>query len=340
MKKGSDKSVVGLLKNEYFVRWVTDPNEESNHYWSKWLNSNPDRKNDIAVARQIILSAAYKNSPTLAGSDYDQMLSRILEHSQDRQVPPSFFRSLSFRLASAAAVLLMAFFITMYGVNRKPVVKIEPQLITKTTRPGQRLFVRLPDNTSVVLNADSKLEYAVPFEMRNVALEGEAFFEVVKDPAHPFTVESQGIRTTVLGTAFNVKAYPGEIENSVSVAEGKVEILDTMGHKAFLLPNHQGVFNREQEQLLVGTFSAEKVLGWKDWILVFEEEPLKDVFARLERWYGVSFTFSKDVKLSGEYSGKYKNASLEKVLDGIGYTSGFEFQIDKNLITIKKSKLP
>jgi len=177
-----------------------------------------------------------------------------------------------------------------------------------TTRQEQLL--RLPDDSRVTLQPGSTLRYpaALAGARREVYLEGEAFFQVHKNPARPFLVFTSQVVTTVLGTSFDVKAYPGGAQALVAVREGKVAVqprqaaqLDaTPLHPAktgvLLLPNQQVVYS-------VASHHLKKELVDKPAVLVdqpfeFEERPVAEVLAALEKAYGVPITYDKQ-KLAG-----------------------------------------
>jgi transmembrane sensor len=177
-----------------------------------------------------------------------------------------------------------------------------------TTQQVQQL--QLPDDSHVALQPGSSLRYttALAGPRREVYLEGEAFFQVHKNPQRPFLVFTNQVVTTVLGTSFDVKAYPGQAQALVAVREGKVAVqpretaqLDvTPAHPAkmgvLLLPNQQVVYSVASRRL-------KKELVDKPAVLVpqafeFEERPVAEVFAALEKAYGVPIHYDQQ-KLAG-----------------------------------------
>src|SRR5690606_27545910 len=110
-----------------------------------------------------------------------------------------------------------------------------------------------------------------------------------------FTIRSGDITTRVVGTSFNVRAYPEETHKSIAVVTGKVKVSDSKGNQASLAPNVRGVFDLDEKQLLIESFSAKKEIGWKDGFITFEDEPLPAVFRYLERWYGVDMVIKDSV---------------------------------------------
>ena len=329
-----------FLKDEYFVHWVIAPDSESDHFWREWVRLNPEKRPIIESARQLIQSIEYEHKHKLTYSRYHQVLENILgQNSITKPKRSSGFLSQNWvaGLAASFVILLLA---GIYFFNRSGAVShrdLPVQIITKTTFPGQKKTIGLPDGTIVKLNAGSKLTYSQPFSenQRSVNLEGEAFFEVAKEIERPFVIQSGKLKTKVLGTSFNVRSYQDEKTISVSVLTGKVEIENEDGKSDILFPEDMGVYHRYDKAITKTNFDSKSVFGWKDGILVFKDLEIRAIFSVLEKWYGVEIMVDKEMKITGKYTGEYQNASLERVLDGISYTSKFSYTInaDKVLIT-------
>jgi transmembrane sensor len=180
----------------------------------------------------------------------------------------------------AAAFATVVLGVSLYYFRRTPetfdegaaALTVDPQY---TTISGENYF-RLPDGSTVLLNAGSSISYSDSFGFtdRKVILDGEAFFDVKHDPAHTFTVHSGSITTAVLGTAFNVKAYPGQDQVIVTVVRGKVRVSDDDQTFATITPNQQVIVDvntREAEQVVVNT-TAE--LAWKEPYIVLDNTPV------------------------------------------------------------------
>jgi ferric-dicitrate binding protein FerR (iron transport regulator) len=155
---------------------------------------------------------------------------------------------------------------------------------------GERKEVILPDSSHVWLNAGSSVDYPTAFQggERNVGLTGEAFFDVTRDPAHPFVIRTGALRTRVVGTSFNIKAYPEDSAIAVSVVTGRVKV--SSAHTSVdLLPDQQAVYGKSGDQLIARPCPGAGALAvWKEGKLQFRNEPLHKVVRTLERRYGVS----------------------------------------------------
>lgn len=143
--------------------------------------------------------------------------------------------------------------------------------VTSTTIEGENYF-RLPDGSTVLLNAGSELSYGESFgkENRDVVLKGEAFFDVKHDPERTFVVHSGSIATSVLGTAFNVKSYPGHHEVVVTVVRGKVRVGDDAQTLATIIPNQQVVVNVATHKARQVIVNAAAELAWKEPYIILD----------------------------------------------------------------------
>lgn len=157
---------------------------------------------------------------------------------------------------------------------------------------GERKEVVLPDGSRVWLNAGSSIDYPLVFQGngRHVSLAGEAFFEVTRDPAHPFVIRSGALRTQVLGTSFNIKAYPDDSAIAVSVVTGQVQV--SSAHTSVALsPDQQAVYGKSDDHLISRPYpNAAALASWKDGKLQFRNKPLHEVVRTLERRFAVSIS--------------------------------------------------
>jgi transmembrane sensor len=335
-------TVEQFLQDQYFTNWVLKPSSESDKFWKDWVRQNQDKIPQIELAREIILSARYKNQHVLSEANSSIILENIMR-AQANQGNDSIKEGFALRqFLRVAAVIALAASVVVYFLvpNRETsteVAEVVPSAVVKTAELGQKRTIGLPDGTIVKLNAGSSLSYLQPFEgqERRVQLDGEAFFEVTKDANRPFIIEAGGLITKVLGTSFNISSYDDAASVKVSVLSGVVQVESSRGQKEVLYPDMMGVLYKDTENLNKTTFNEKEEFGWKDGIIYFKNNPLKEVFRRLEKWYGVDIKLDSDQILQGTYTGEFKNASLEKVLEGICYTSQLTYSVENEKITIK-----
>lgn len=240
----------------------------------------------------------------------------------------------------AASFALLIGIATAIYLNTRAVPVSQPKYITKTTRMGQKATIKLKDGSTVRLNSGSSIRYPENFseDQREVELVGEAFFDVSKDTERPFAVTSKGILTTVLGTSFNVNAYDS-LSVSIALVEGKVKVQSTNEvtlfnqSEVFLNPGESAVFDGISGDINIGSFNMKKMTAWKDGIIYMDNASYNQVFDQLSRWYGVAFTLENRPNIKWVYSGEFKDMSLELILNTIGYSAGFTYEIlDKNVV--------
>ncbi|SEW00832.1 FecR family protein [Chitinophaga sp. YR573] len=206
---------------------------------------------------------------------------------------------------------------------------------TLTTPRGGQFQVRLPDGTMVWLNAASSLRYPTTFTggERRVEISGEAYFEVVKDPRQPFKVKigEQG-EVEVLGTHFNVDAYPDESSINTTLLEGAVRV----NNKVVLKPGQQAQAANNSIKT-INNANIAKVMAWKNGLFNFEDASLREVMQQLARWYDLQIVYEQnvpDMYFEGEMS---RDMNLSQVLDGLQKT-GVRFRIEagKRLVVLKQ----
>lgn len=208
--------------------------------------------------------------------------------------------------------------------------------ITKETSFGQKLNITLSDGSVVKLNSGSKITFPKKFtdSIREITLVGEAFFDVVKNEKKPFVITSNKLATTVLGTTFNVEAYPNKTDVKVTLATGKVSI-DAEGKKAILIPSEQAIFNREKLNIVTKKVDIQKYLEWKDGVLRFENSTLADAVEKLEKWYNVTIEFENRNLSKCTFTGVFKNERLQTILEHLTFVKQnikYEFVSERKII--------
>jgi len=268
-------------------------------------------------------------------------------HKVSAENKQSTGRHATFHFIGYAAAILIAFtcswFIKdqLYPPNEDKPLLSEKVIYQEVSTPaGQRAFVRLPDSTTIWLNARTKLRYPVSFteEERRIELEGEAFFDVKKDINHPFVVSTENYDVRVTGTSFNVYAYKGRNEFSTSLTEGSVHIVDRQNesHSIQLNPNERVEFINGR--LAKTDFYNMDFLLWKDGIYAFDDLSFSDIIKKLELYYDVSIVVNNNNIKNFKFSGKFRQRDgVERVLQTLQKIHPFSFVKDDelNIITIK-----
>lgn len=248
------------------------------------------------------------------------------------------------RIAAAIAILILAgasLFFSGYfdGLVNKETPAVAN--IERFTNRGEKLNIKLPDGSLVKLNANSQLIFPEEFsaEERKATLVGEAFFEVTKDASKPFIIISGDISTTVLGTTFNIRAFPEENNIKVAVVSGKVAVenIKQKGddpNSLLLAPNEMAVYTKVNNQTVRSEFDYNEMVAWKDGIIYFKDAGIYEILETLELWYGVTFVVNAEMDQNKGFTVSYKDKSLEAILQGLGFAFAFEYEINGKIITI------
>jgi len=215
----------------------------------------------------------------------------------------------------------------------------QEQWITATTNYGETKQIILPDQSEVWLNSGTTLRYPKRFKngTRSMRLEGEAYFSVKKDVNNPFIVQTEQLSVTVLGTKFNVKAYPNDEKTITTLNEGKIEVQTNSNQSRILQPNEQLIYDNQTSDLTVSTVSANDICAWTSGQLIFSNTSLEEILQTLERRFNVRFEIDESVPLQTNYTVKFlKNDSLEQVLNILGeMDSHFSYQKEQETHKIK-----
>jgi ferric-dicitrate binding protein FerR (iron transport regulator) len=183
----------------------------------------------------------------------------------------------------------------------------------------------------VQLNSETKLVYSSGFNSgeRTVSLEGEAFFNVAKDKKHSFIIKTKLLDFKVYGTSFNVQAYPDDREVNTTLVEGSLGVIGKTGSEIVkLVPGENANFKEENKKLIVSNVDLELYTSWKDGLVTFRNEKLKDIARKIERWYNVQIVINNQ-KLADElYMGTImKNKPIDQLLEVFKLTSSLNYRI-------------
>ncbi|ADV42059.1 FecR family protein [Bacteroides helcogenes] len=242
-------------------------------------------------------------------------------------------RILQFRITSAAAIALLciASWLIYNAIRPVPMQTISTLAETRT--------VILPDQTEVTLNHYSTLTYPAHFkgDCRKVELQGEAYFEVAKDAKHPFIVRAEAVKVQVLGTHFNVEAYPDDEEVRTTLLEGSVAVsIEGESQRVVLTPNQNAIYNKVKGTLVQeATPNASDEILWSRGIILFNQLPLQEIARQL------SNTFHTEILIEDIHLRNYRmtatfheGESLTEMLDLLKAVGNFKYKQTNDTITI------
>jgi transmembrane sensor len=194
------------------------------------------------------------------------------------------------------------------------------EIISKeyATKLGEHAKITLSDGTQIWLNAGSLLKYPIQFKgaTREVYLTGEAFFDVAKDKEHPFIIHTDKMDTKVLGTSFNVQAYPDHVTQEVSVLTGRVNVKSTATEEnVYVTPGQKVVFKSQSNKIQAFTdIPVNSISLWRKNIIVFEDAPLPEVIATINRNYNVAIQIENKNLNSLKISAYFKELPVNQVV--------------------------
>ena len=210
----------------------------------------------------------------------------------------------------------------------------------KITIPrGGEYILRLADGTRVWLNSETELEYPVVFtkKQRQVFLKGEAYFEVEKDARHPFVVKADPVEVEVLGTHFNVEAYPGDAEVKTTLLEGSVAVnAPAVSSRITLSPGESAIYNRADKTLQEEkTKENNTATGWRDGHFHFDYLPLQEIARELSNAFHVKIKITdediKDFRIRAHFT---EGESLDQMLDLLQSAGNFSYSKTNDTILI------
>lgn len=198
--------------------------------------------------------------------------------------------------------------------------------------PGLVTCFELPDRSRVWLNSGSVLKYPTRFTsaVREVELDGEGYFEVESDQAHPFYVNTRsGLQVMAHGTAFNVNITQTTVETILS--EGKVDILYGNRSLQQLLPGEQAIFDSENHKLSIYEVSVYEKTAWKDGKIIFRNAPLSDVFKQLSRRYNVDIVLHDEHRLADRYQSRvtFTDETIQQIFTYLEVAAPIRWQLSR-----------
>jgi transmembrane sensor len=188
---------------------------------------------------------------------------------------------------------------------------------TVETPRGGQYQIRLPDGTQVWLNSSSTLKYPVSFTakaMREVKLQGEAYFEVAKNKNVPFIVDVEDKqKVKVLGTHFNIKAYIDEPALETTLLEGSVEVSNTF-QKNTLKPGQQASLQDNKRFIISDNIDLNSVVAWKNGQILFADQDIKSIMRQISRWYDIDVEYRGNIPERSFNGGFLKSSNLQEIL--------------------------
>ena len=365
------------IKPELIARYLSgDANLEEMNEVLSWLKKAKENQVLFSSMKRVwiesnvvLINQDDKSNEAWERLKYRTTSSQNEDFTQDNR--KNYF--LIYRIAAIMLLLISSGFIFYYlfPFKSKPVNLSYNEIVVPY---GAKSIITLPDGTKLWMNSGTKIRYANNFgeTTREVFMEGEAYFDVVKNPKKPFLVKTGYINIKVLGTAFNVKSYADENYIETTLDRGLIEITKVKGTKEIITikPNEKITYTKLSKHMAVAGTKAkdskykkkqmsekipakqvhpefqiyehvntESITSWKEGKLIFERERLEDIVKKLERRYDVVFSFDQSELKNYRFSGSLPELTLQQVLEGIQLSAPILYKINKREVVINENPM-
>lgn len=339
-----------LVIDDTFISYCYRRNLADVAYWENYLAAHPEEAGTLAEARELVLGISLMLMEAHEHADVSEREGLSLYGRPRRNI----WKTLA--VAASVAVIVVSTFFFIRNRSRPELATAERSHVF-TTALAEKKRVRLPDSSTVLLNAGSTLQVSRDFggQDRSVSLTGEALFDVTHDARLPFIVKVEGYEVKVLGTVFNVKAYPGEKKSETSLISGKVEIHmkhTDPGYK-ILLPEEKFVFSEDistvpssspspvasppKISIMPLSYNRNQVnieTAWSQNRLIFENESFEDISKKLERWFDVQIIFEDKIARQYSFTATFEKENIYQVMKALQASYGFTYSINGKEIKI------
>ncbi len=375
------------FENQDFLHWVLKPDDQLENFWKNFLKDNPSEKEEIDLAKLIILQFESKKEADIKSQSLDlfseilKKLEQVQKKHKKHRIIISLFKYAAVALLSFSLGIAIYYFqkpgkfegiyeqivesgdenysrlilgtdnnipifekksAVVYHQDGKIIINNHDTISPKTDIQDHELnqlvvpygmtsSIRLPDGTKACLNAGSRLVYPSFFKerKREVFLIGEGFFEVAPDKEMPFIVQTKDLDVEVVGTKFNLTAYPSDNYIETTLVEGIVTLKEK-GYKSLLKeyslePDQLAVFNRTSSEIKISEVEVINYIAWHEGFLNFESSDLSRIARKLERYYDIKINFDNPMLGVRSITGKLiLKEEKEKVLGVLAKTASAE----------------
>ncbi|TDQ79653.1 FecR family protein [Sphingobacterium yanglingense] len=358
------KEVEDFLIDDTFQQYCAQENEQCVQYWERYIQQHPEQQDVIARAQRVFAVLTGHKKPVI--QQMDNLRDTI--NQQNKLQPIRRWGKVATYTAVAAALTLFGF---MYlGYFKTPEPPIEDLAMSATgqvyqTIKGEKKTFTLEDGTTVTLNSESKLEIDTDFgkATRQVSLTGEAYLDVKKDADKPFVLHTNEFDIRVLGTSFNVKAYPDELASEALLIEGLIELKSKgKNENSIVIKPNQKVTIYKNELIASAETEAKKTIkpkanvkeiaiqdmpndeknevadiAWKENRLAMVDQDFNELKSILERWYDIRITLKGPAIGKYRFTATFKEEDINQVLKALQKVEPFNYEIHgKDVIIYEK----
>ncbi|HEX5153572.1 MAG TPA: FecR family protein [Parafilimonas sp.] len=367
-------TVEDFLLDASFQKYCLGADDEAILFWKEWISVHPQKKEEIEKARELyfILNGNHTNEQFVKHREkFRNTISTLLNsQGENKTSDPVITKGIVRKLlskkilgisAAASVIIIIGVALLTQNKQEKTLNASSPNIIA--SGQNEHKIIELPDGSKVILNAKSIIHLDDDFndKSRELSLSGEAFFDVAHDASKPFIIHTQYMDVKVLGTVFNVKAYPNEKLAETSLLKGSVELTLKKAHnkKIILKPNEKISINTSENDAVTEPDviknslhlnkthtapgsdtqkdSAIAALIWNKGNLVFENSSFEDIATKLQQWFGVTINFEDDAIKQYRFTGDFSDKTVIQVLNALQLSRSFNYQVqDSTQIMVSK----
>ncbi len=305
-----------------------------------WIDNNPESIITLKKEQNRLRSMTSLYTSKTTDKQWNRLLAQIDTKMPIRRKKTKKLRLFIGATTIAASLVAGLFLYSTFSEDQQNVKNTILTYNSVSTSLGEKTSLILPDGTKVNLNAGSNLRYPSSFTAteRKVELSGEAFFDVVRDENCPFIVKTQALSVRVLGTKFNLEAFPEASAINTTLVSGKVILEKELNHKmvslAEMKPNERVIYQKNDHKISLSTEKyIDQYIAWKDGKLVFLNDPIEEVAKKLGLWYNVSVVIQSEELKKLHFTGTFTNETIEKVLTLLSVSSPIDYKINDNTVS-------
>jgi len=355
-----------FVMDEDFIRWVHEKSKTDNDFWNDWLSQNQDKYMAVAEARRILESIGTEQN-VISDDERQREVSRLMDTIRGHGQQPGHqarIVKISRKWWYVAATLLFALLgaaAYLIAIRDQESAKFSYDTITPSKRlienintSEKAITLRLPDESTVELAANSRIAYANNFGStgtRDVYLSGEAFFKVTKNPARPFRVFANEIVTKVLGTSFIVRSFEQDTVIQVTVRTGKVSVYSQAANARetsspnqlggiILTPNQELVYQKAKQKFRKGLLANPQMIfpdAEYQKNMLYEDVALEKVFTQLSKTYGVSIVYDTELLEKCTVNADLRNETFYTKLELICKAIGARYELIDGQVVIQSN---
>ncbi|MBV8255616.1 MAG: FecR domain-containing protein [Chitinophaga sp.] len=318
--EGTDK-----LRN-YIDRNINEETRKTTHQWLQSLSDNE---------LENLLAVGWGETPAPMPAEAATMLDTQLKNIGIPVTAPRPFRVLRLvrRMVAAACIILLTGLFFLQKRKSTVPVPAPPTQLANTSMHARK--VTLPDGSLVWLSPGAALTVPANYNTgrRDITISGEGYFEVAPHTT-PFRVFAGGLEAHVLGTHFNVEAYPGEKATTIALTAGSVAIRIRRDSSLVLKPGFKLISRPATQQVTVRPFVKEREIDWKKGAFVLDDVPLDAVFSRLEYRYHKKVVVNANLSGKARFTGTFNNTNLPDMLTNMAFVYGFKWQVTNDTLFI------